>query len=147
MNIQKDYEEFLRLLNAHEVRYCIIGSFALAYHARPRYTKDLDILLDPTPENAERVICVLQEFGFDNTGLTPEDFVSRSQVIQIGFEPVRIDLISEISGCTFHEVWDNRILARYGDTEVYFIGKQQLIQNKRASGRKQDLADLEYLET
>lgn len=119
---------FLQLLNDHKVRYCIVGSFALAYHAKPRYTKDMDIFIEPTEANAERVLQALEELGLEMLNLTVSDFLDKDQIIQIEYEPVRIDLLTDLSGCTFQEVWENRVPA-----------------NKKAAGRKQDLADLEYL--
>lgn len=146
MKTEKDYEEFLELFNTNNVRYCIIGSFALAVHAKPRYTKDMDILVEPEESNSSAVIQALREFGFESTDLTEKDFLIQDQVIQLGYEPVRIDLLTSISGCTFAEVWENKVTTRYGRVKANFIGKRELIKNKRASGRKQDLADLQLLE-
>lgn len=146
MKVEKDYEEFLELLNKNNVRYCIIGSFALAIHAKPRYTKDMDILLELEEENAAAVIQALREFGFKSPDLSEKDFLIQDQIIQLGYEPVRIDLITSVVGCTFNEIWENKVRARYGRVYTYFIGKQQLIKTKQASGRKQDLADLQLLE-
>jgi hypothetical protein len=146
MKVERDYEEFLELLNVHDVKYCIVGAFALAFHARPRYTKDLDIFINPTPDNASKVIRVLKEFGFEDINLTEKDFEKEDQVIQLGYEPVRIDLLTSITGCTFNEVWENKVVSKYGSTRVNFIGKRELIKNKRSSGRKQDLADLDVIE-
>lgn len=146
MKIEQDYEDFLRLLGDHKVRYCIVGSFALAVHARPRYTKDLDILVEPTPENAAALLRALKEFGFESQDVRAEDFLDPDRVVQLGFEPVRIDLLTSIAGCTFDEVWENRFSARYGSVDALFIGKRELARAKRASGRAQDLADLELLE-
>jgi predicted nucleotidyltransferase len=146
MKIEKDYDEFLRLLNERSVRYCVIGSFALAIHARPRYTKGLDILVDPERTNVERLIEVLRDFGFEGQDLAAADFLDPERIIQLGYEPVRIDLLTSIAGCTFEEIWTNRFRARYGSIEAFFIGKRELIKAKRASGRTQDRADLELLE-
>jgi len=146
MKVEKDYEEFIGLLNKNRVKYCIVGSFALAIHAKPRYTKDLDIFVEPTKENVERIIVALKEFGFELENLSGKDFTNKNQVVQLGYEPVRIDILTSLTGCTFDEVWGNRIELPYGKTKTYFIGKEQLIKNKRATGRMQDLADLEWLE-
>jgi len=140
--VEKDYEEFLRLLNKHGVRYCIVGAYAVAFHAIAMFTKDMDIFVEPTRENASRLIKALEDFGFKETGLREEDFSKPGSIVQLGYEPVRIDLITEIDGCSFEEVWQNRVTGRYGDEEVYFIGLEELIKNKRASGRKQDELDL-----
>jgi len=146
MKIERDYEEFIGLLNRHRVKYCIVGSFALAVHAKPRYTKDIDILVEPTKENGEKIIAVLKEFGFELKDISGEDFTNKNQVVQLGYEPVRIDILPFLTGCTFDEVWKNKLELRYGKTKAYFIGKEQLIKNKKATGRKQDLADMEWLE-
>ena len=146
MKVEKDYEEFLELLNAHEVKYCVVGAFALAFHARPRYTKDLDVFIEPASDNAGKIIRVIKEFGFEGINLTEKDFEKVDQIIQLGYEPVRIDLLTSISGCDFKEVWDNKVISKYGNVEVNFIGKVELLKNKRASGRKQDLADIDTIE-
>ncbi|MEO0292610.1 MAG: nucleotidyltransferase [candidate division WOR-3 bacterium] len=146
MKIEKDYEEFLKLLNKNKVKYVIVGAFALALYSNPRYTKDLDIFVEPAVENGKRLLKVLNEFGFKNLELKEEDFTVKNQIIQLGYEPVRIDLMTSIPGCSFEEVWNNKIAEKYGRTRVYFIGKRELIKSKKASGRKQDIADLELLE-
>jgi predicted nucleotidyltransferase len=145
MKVQKDYEEFLELLNRSNVKYVIVGSYALAYHAKPRYTKDMDIFIEPTVENATAILQAIKDFGFPEINLTSEDIIEEDKMVQLGYEPVRIDILSSLSGCTFSEVWNNRIKGKYGDTEVYFIRKDDLIKNKRASGRKQDIVDIDLL--
>lgn len=95
---EKDYEEFLALLNRHDVRYCIIGSYALAFHARPRYTKDLDILVEASSENAEKFLRVLKDFGFGSLDLSVADFTEENNIIQLGYEPVRIDILTSLKG-------------------------------------------------
>ncbi len=145
MRVEKDYEELLRLLNNHEVRYCIVGSYAVAFYARPRYTKDIDILVEPDLENAKRIINALNEFGFQSLGLNEDDFSERGKVIQLGYEPVRVDIMTSIEGCTFEEVWKGREEGIYGEEKVFFIGIDELIKNKKSLNRKQDQADLEIL--
>ena len=146
MKVEKDYEEFLRLLNKNEVRYCIVGAYAVAFHARPRYTKDIDIVIKASRSNARKIIQTLKEFGFGNLGISEEDFLKEGVIIQLGYEPVRIDLLTSIPGCSFEEIWDHKELGDYGDEKVFFIGKEQLIKSKKASARKQDDADVELLE-
>ena len=145
MKVEKDYEEFVELLNKNSVRYCIIDSFALAIHARPRYTKDMDILIEPDEDNTSAVLRALRQFGFESADITEEDFLKTDQVIQLGYEPVRIDLLTSVAGCSFAEIWQNRITARYGKVDAFFMGKEELIKAKKATSRKQDLADLELL--
>jgi len=143
--VEKDYEELLGLLNEHKVRYCIVGAFAIAYYALPRYTKDMDIFLEPSKENANRILKVLNEFGFKTLDLSIEDFIHEGKIIQLGYEPVRIDIITSIDGCTFDEVWKNKKRGRYGKEKAYFIGLDELIKNKLVLKRKHDRADLEVL--
>jgi len=142
---EKDYEEFLELLNKHDVRYCIIGSFALAFHARPRYTKDMDILVEATTDNAKRLLAALNEFGFGSLNLAEDDFSSKGNIIQLGYEPIRIDILTSIKGLEFADIWASRIQGPYGKQTVNFIDRQNLIRSKQLSNRAQDKADLELL--
>ena len=144
-NIEKDYEEFLRLLNKHKVKYCIVGAYALAFYAAPRYTKDMDVYLEQSIDNASRILEALREFGFADLKITEKDLLEPKAIIQLGFEPVRIDLITFIDGCSFKRTWKNRNKGKYGKEKINFIGLKELIQNKRASNRLQDQADLELL--
>ena len=146
MKTEKDYEEFLSLLNKNSVKYVIVGAFALALYSKPRYTKDLDILIEPEEENVKKLINALHEFGFEEINIKKEDLSRKNQILQLGYEPLRIDIITSIAGCSFEEVWNNKVREKYGKTIVNFIGKKELIKNKKAIGRKQDMADLELLE-
>ena len=145
MKTEKDYEEFLELLNKHNVRYCVIGAFAVAFHARPRYTKDIDILIEPTIDNANRLLIALDEFGFGSLNLAVNDFSTQGNIIQLGYEPVRIDIITSIKGLEFADVWQSRIQGPYGKQTINFIDRQSLIRSKRISNRAQDKADLQLL--
>jgi len=145
MKTEKDYEEFLELLNRHKVRYCVIGSFALAFHAQPRYTKDLDVLIEPTTVNAERLMRALDEFGFGSLTLSVNDFTTPGNIIQLGFEPVRIDIITSLKNLDFTDIWNSRVHGPYGDQTVNFIDRQNLIRSKQISNRAQDKADLKLL--
>ena len=145
MKTEKDYEEFLGLLNKHSVRYCIIGSHALAFHARPRYTKDIDILVEASLDNAERILSALNEFGFGSLKLGVEDFSSKGNIIQLGYEPVRIDIITSLKSLDFSDIWQNRVQGSYGNQTVNFIDRRNLIKSKKISNRTQDKADLELL--
>ena len=145
MRVEKDFEELLGLFNRHKVRYCIVGAFAVALHSRPRYTKDLDILVDPTLENGRRIVKALKDFGFGSLKISERDFAQKGKWIQLGYEPVRADLITSLEGLDFDEVWKGRKRDRYGQHAVNFIGRQELIKAKRLAGRKQDLADLDIL--
>ncbi len=146
MKVEKDYKELLELFNEHNVKYCIIGSFALAFYARPRYTKDLDILVEPTSQNARKILAALKDFGFGELDLTEQDFIEPGQVVQLGYEPVRIDLITSITGLDFVKIWKNRSSGRFGNIDVFFIGLKEFIESKKKADRLQDRADLELLE-
>ncbi len=145
MIIQPDFKELFALFNAHNVEYIIVGGYALAFYGAPRFTGDLDLFVKPTPENAQRILDALKEFGFGSVGLTRSDFEQPDQVIQLGVSPVRIDLITSLSGIGLDEAFEDRRTGQYGDIPVYFIGRKQLVANKRAVGRKRDEADLEAL--
>ena len=145
MKTEKDYEEFLELLNKHDVRYCVIGAFAVAFHARPRYTKDMDILIEPTTDNAKRLLIALDEFGFGSLNLAVNDFSIHGNIIQLGYEPVRIDIITSIKGLEFADIWKSRIQGPYGKQTINFIDRKNLIRSKKISNRAQDNADLKLL--
>lgn len=145
MKVEKDYEELLRLFNRHSVKYCIIGSYAVAFHAKPRYTKDMDILIEPTVENSRRVLKALNEFGFKDLDLSEKDFHSKNKIIQLGYEPVRIDVMTSVPGCSFEEAWLDKVIGDYGVEKVYFIGIDKLIKIKKISDRHLDMEDLDLL--
>jgi hypothetical protein len=142
----KDFEELLASFRRHKVKSLIIGAHAVAFHARPRYTKDLDLFVEPTAENAARVLKALDEFGFSGLGLTENDFSTPGQVVQLGIAPNRVDIATRIDGITFDEAWRSRVEAAYGSETAWYIGREALLKNKRAAGRPQDLADVEALE-
>lgn len=143
----RDYEEFIAVLNDHGVRYLIVGAHALAFHARPRATKDLDILLDSTSANARKVLAALRDFfGGADLGYTVEDLIDPHWIIQIGLAPVRIDLLTQLPGCaSFEATWKNRVEARFGAVTAYYLGLEDLIRAKDAAGRAQDRADARIL--
>jgi len=145
MKAEKDFEEFIRLLNYHEVKYLVVGAFALIYYTYPRNTGDIDFFVECSELNAERLVKVLKDFGFEGLGLVKEDFTKPDSVIQLGFPPVRIDILTSISGINFDEAYKNRIKAKLGNEKVFFISKNDLIKNKAATGRTKDLFDLEQL--
>jgi hypothetical protein len=145
MEVQPDFRELLALLNAHEVEYIIVGAYALAFHGAPRFTADLDILVKADSENSYRIIKALEKFGFKSSDLTSDDFKHPDKVVQLGVPPVRVDLLTSLTGVTWEEAFLGRSQGKYGDIVVYFLGREQFIANKRALGRKRDLADLEAL--
>lgn len=145
MKVEKDYEEFFALFNKHNVRYVIIGAYAVGFHAKPRYTKDIDILVEPSQKNAESIMNALTEFGFGGLDLSCRDFIKRDNIIQLGYEPLRIDILTSVKGCGFSRAWKNRVVGDYGREKVYFIGIHELIKIKKLSGRASDKIDLALL--
>ena len=143
MEVHQDFNELLALLNKHNVEYLIVGAYALAFHGVPRFTGDLDVLVEPVPSNATRLMQALDEFGFGSTGLTAADFEEEGQVIQLGFPPVRIDILTSITGVSWDEARSSSMEGLLGNVTVRYIGKEAFVTNKRALGRKKDLADLE----
>lgn len=141
----RDFEELLECLTRHGVKFVIVGAHALAHHAKPRYTKDLDVFVGADPANARRIVGALEEFGFGGIGISAEDFSGPGRIIQLGAPPTRIDLMTSIDGVTFDEAWQSRAEGSYGNALVPYIGYDALIRNKTASARAQDLADLEVL--
>jgi len=146
METSRDFEEFFACLNATDVRYVVVGAYAFAMHARPRYTGDLDVLVVPTPDNALRVLKALERFGVGDLKITVEDLTTPARIIQIGYPPLRIDLLTSIDGVAAEEAWRSRVEGRYGKERVWFLSKAHLIANKKAVGRPKDLEDLKDLE-
>ena len=145
MKVQQDFKELLESFNARKVDYVIIGAYALAFHGAPRYTGDLDILVKPDDDNAQRILKALDDFGFGDLELSSDDLTLPGRIIQLGVSPVRIDITTSITGLTWEQVAANRVTGDYGDVPVYFIGKEDFISNKKALGRHRDLADIEAL--
>jgi len=145
VKLQQDYKELFELFNANKVEYMIVGAYALAYHGAPRYTGDIDILVRPEEKNAQCVVKALNEFGFESLDLQIDDFAQPDKVVQLGVAPVRIDIITSISGVSWEEAAAGQVQGTYGDIPVYYIGKEQFIKNKRAIGRNKDLADIDTL--
>lgn len=144
-NLEDDLREFVELLNALKVRYIVVGAFALAYHGYPRYTGDIDLFVERSSENAQAIVNAMQQFGFGDLGLSVEDFLQEDQVIQLGVAPNRIDLLTFLSGVDFQEAWPTRVQGEIAGLSVPIISKELLKKNKAASGRSQDIADLEHL--
>ena len=145
METIKDYRELLALFNAHEVDYLIVGAYALAHYGAPRYTGDLDVYLRPDRENAARALQALDAFGFGGLDVTVEDLAVPGKVVQLGYPPIRIDLVTSLTGITWREAASGKVKASYGAIPVSYIGRNELIRNKRALGRMKDLADVEAL--
>lgn len=146
MKVEKDFEELLGLFNRHKVKYCIVGAYAVGFYGYPRYTKDMDIFIEPSLQNGQNIVRALDEFGFGSLKITAQDFTKKGTIIQLGYEPLRIDLITSIKSHDFNQVWARKAEGKYGKYKVFFIGVDDLIENKISSDRKQDLIDAELLQ-
>jgi predicted nucleotidyltransferase len=144
--LSKDFKEFIESLNGHNVRYLVVGGYAVAFHGYPRYTKDLDVWIELSPENANNMIKALEEFGFGSLGLKIEDFLESDQIIQLGYPPNRIDILTTLKKLQFKDSYKARIEIEIQGIKINFIDLENLKLNKRATGRPQDLADAENLE-
>jgi predicted nucleotidyltransferase len=144
--LSSDVREFIRLLNTKSVKYVIVGAWAVAYHGRPRYTGDLDVFVSRDPDTAERLMEVIQAFGFGQVGIVRNDFLKPDHVVQLGRAPNRIDILTGISGVSFDETWISRHKGAIDDVTVNIISLELLIKNKQATGRDKDLADIRLLE-
>ncbi|MGE0040304.1 MAG: hypothetical protein AB7H88_19915 [Vicinamibacterales bacterium] len=143
--MHQDFLDLLRAFADHEVRYLIVGAYALGVHGRPRATGDLDVWVEPTPGNAARIVNALKAFGAPVEQVTVDDFSRPGVVFQMGLPPVRIDVLTDLSGVTFDEAWPARVQADFGPITVDVIGRDAFIKNKRATGRARDLGDVEAL--
>ena len=144
--LNQDFKEFIQSLNDNHVRYLVVGGYAVALHGHPRYTKDIDIWIEMKPENAANLVAALEKFGFGSLGLKEEDFLVPGQVVQLGQPPNRIDLLCTISGVDFAACYESRVTVEVDEVLVSFIDLENLRKNKAASGRHQDMADLENLQ-
>jgi len=143
--LQTDLREFIALLNSRRVEFLVVGGHAVAFHGHPRYTGDIDLFIRADHENAGRVLSALEAFGFGELGLSSEDLVEPGRVIQLGRPPNRIDILTSISGVEFEVAWKARVPSQLDGEAVDFLSFDDLIANKRASGRDQDLADVRKL--
>lgn len=146
MNIHKDFEDILKLLNEKSVEYIIVGGYAVSFHSQPKYTKDIDIWINSTDENLFKVLSALKEFGFDNPDLTKEDFLKKGNFIQLGYPPVRIDFLTSLEGINFNEAYVKIKKGKYGNIEnVPYLSLEDLLNNKNITGRESDLYDIKWL--
>ena len=143
--INKDFREFITLLNANDVRYLVVGGYAVAVHGYPRYTKDLDIWIQCTPLNAANLMKALDQFGFGGLDIDAGDFTQEGRIIQLGYPPHRIDLMTSADGLTFADCYAKKLTVEIEGVEIDFIDIDNLRRNKATTGRAQDLADLENL--
>ncbi len=143
--LNKDFREFIELLNLNKVKYLILGGYAIAFHGHPRYTKDLDVWLELSNKNASSVMKALEDFGFGDLEVSKEDFLQKGMVVQLGYPPNRIDLINSPDGVDFDECYESKIEIEIDEVKISVIDLANLKKNKKASGRLQGLADLEKL--
>ena len=146
MNPNSNFSELLSLFDGLEVKYLVVGGYALMQYTEPRYTKDIDLWVDATPENAAKVFQALMRFGAPLSGISAADFSTPGVFYQMGRPPVRVDVLTSLSGLHFPDCWERRVAGRFGTRDVWVIAIDDLIVNKRAVGRLQDLADVERLE-
>lgn len=144
--LNKDFKEFVELLNLNNVKYLIVGGYALAVHGHPRYTKDIDIWVLIDPANAKNILKSLKEFGFSKLDLNENDFLTPGNVIQLGYPPNRIDILTQATGVDFQECFSQKLQLEIDGININFIDIKNLKKNKKAVGRLQDLADIERLE-
>lgn len=144
--LSRDFKEFIQSLNDNRVRYLVIGGYAVALHGHPRYTKDLDVWIEMKPDNAAKIVKALEQFGLASLGLKAEDFLVPDQIVQLGYPPNRIDVLTTLPGVEFERCYASRVQVEIGGVTVNFIDLENLKKNKKATGRTQDLADLENLE-
>jgi len=145
MDLAPDFDEFFNSLIAHGVEFLVVGAYALAFHGAPRFTGDIDVFVRPTLDNAERLLSALAAFGFPTDALRPQDLTNPDRIVQMGVPPVQIHVMSAISGVSWDEAWAGHATGRCGSNDLPFLGRRDFLKNKRASGRLQDLADIEAL--
>ena len=145
LELPLDFKEFLKLLNEKNVRYLLIGGYAVGYHGYPRATNDMDVWIAVHPDNARRIVDVLKDFGFDLPELTPDLFLKENKIVRMGNPPMRLEISTGISGVEFEESYASKIMDTLDGVEVNIIDLTHLKANKKAAGRLKDLADLENL--
>ena len=145
MKLPGEFSEFIESLNSESVKYVLVGGYAVAYHGHPRYTGDIDFFVEPSPENARRIVNALRQYGLGGFGLTEQDFVQGDRIIQLGVPPRRIDLITGLSGVSFEEAWNSKLEVPLGGVQAYVVSREVLMKNKAAAGRAKDKADIEEM--
>ncbi len=146
MVLNKDFREFLKLLAKHKIKYLIVGGYAVGFHGYPRYTKDLDIWIKPEKKNAEKILKLLDDFGFGKTGISIDDLNSEGKFILLGNPPNRIDIVTSCDGIEFDECYSKKVKVKFGKININFIDLENLKKNKKAVNRAQDIADIKNLE-
>lgn len=145
MDVCRDYEDLFKSLNAHNIKYLVVGAEAVIYYTEPRYTKDIDVLIPHDLNDPEKIYQALKEFGIPLIDITPQDFLNKKFILQIGVSPVRIDILVSLQGLKNSLAWKNRKRTRYGKTPIYVLGLSDLFRVKKTAGRPQDLLDADKL--
>jgi hypothetical protein len=146
MKLPPEWREFIGLLSSHRVRFLIVGAHALAAHGRPRATQDIDIFVEPTGSNARRVCAALADFGFAALSASVPEFAKPDRMATLGRPPLRIDVMTSITGVSFRDAWRGRVEIAFGDRKIAFLGLAELVRNKKAAARPKDLLDIALLE-
>ena len=144
-DVNKDFSDFVAALKQNQVEFVIVGAFSLAFHGYPRATGDIDFWIRPTASNADAVLRALKDFGFESLAVTQADILS-GKVIQMGYPPARIDLLTQLDGVTAEEIWSNRQEGPFGEHAVFYLGKETFLKNKRAAGRPKDIVDVKLFD-
>jgi hypothetical protein len=144
--LHKDLRELLGLFRSNDVEFLIVGGHAVAFHGHPRFTEDVDCFVRPSTENGGRIVRALRQFGFASLGVQAEDFAVADRMIQLGRAPNRVDLLTRLYDVTFDDAWASKVAGEIDGNSVWFIDRESLLRNKRATGRPQDLADVDFIE-
>ena len=145
-NFFDDFKDFIKLLIKYNVEYLIVGGYAVSIHSRPKNTQDIDIWINPSKRNAEKLLKVIDEFGFGSTGITLKDLTTENQVVQFGIPPIRIDIMTSIDGVDFNKAYANKVPFQFDDIgKVFYISFKDLLTNKKQSNRLKDKIDLDWL--
>ena len=142
---QKDFEDFISLCNKYELEYLVIGGFAVSVHGYPRATKDLDLCINKTEANAKKILSILKDFGFGSLNFKMEDFLKEGVIVQLGYEPIRIDILNDLNGIDFNFAFENKRVVNMNGVPTNFIGYNELLINKERAGRDKDLLDVKKL--
>lgn len=145
MRVSSDYEDLFKTLNAHKIRYLVVGGYAAMYYTQPRYTKDVDVWIIPELNDAQRVYEALKDYGAPLKGMSPEDFTDKKMIFQIGVAPIRVDIMIDVPGIDYERAWKNRKRNRFGKTPINIMGLDELIRVKKRTGRDTDMIDVEKL--
>jgi len=143
--MNSDFKDLLQSLHEFSVHYLVVGGYAVIHYAQPRYTKDIDIWLDPNTENASNLMRAFVHFGIPLIGVSQDDFASTGTQFSIGVPPCEIDFLTTIPGLAFNDCWDNKVMCNENDFPIHYVSKQDLIKAKKSAGRPQDLADIDEL--